>query len=191
MMNSKSSGTLQRLTQLVVLALLACPLLAGCSGPAKRTEPILTEVPVSISLQDYRSGLKMTLINDSTIALQGIKGETVQLRRAAFYSRFNHDNFTKVAADDLLEGILEAFRDRGFGRIQAPGAAPDRATGASTGITIQQNGRSHHVLFSTRLPKEDQQTYADCRKVFMAVYNQVDQYQSASIIPETKPKFRN
>lgn len=180
---STAAGTLLTLGTLI--------LGLSCAGSTKRTPvPEVSGHPTAITLRDYRSGIVLTLINDSALIDLNVPGENVPLRRAAYYSRLDRQASAKVTDDVYVAGILEAFDDRGYFGLASGGPAPDRVAEASTSLEVTQDGQSQHMLFSIRLPRSSQEAYQNCRKVFSEVYNRVDQYRSASSIPTMTPKVR-
>jgi len=175
----------------ILLTLGALILGPSCASNATRsTIPEVSGHPTVITLRDYRSGIILTLINDSALVELNVQGESVPLRRAAYYSQLDRQASAKVTDDVYVAGILEAFDDRGFFGLASGGSAPERASEASTSLEVTRDGLSQHMLFSIRLPRPSQQAYQDCRKVFSEVYNRVNQYRSASSIPTLTPKVR-
>ncbi|MDP6387123.1 MAG: hypothetical protein QGI93_13090 [Planctomycetota bacterium] len=174
-----------------LIALGALFLSLSCAGnPERASLPEVSGHPTTITLRDYRSGIVLVLINDSTLIERNVPGENVPLRRAAYYSQLDRQANAKVTEDRYVAGILEAFDDWSYSELANPGSAPERAAEASTSLEVTRNGRSQHMLFSIRLPRSSQEAYQKCRKVFSEVYNRVDQYRSASSIPTTTPKVR-
>lgn len=163
----------------------------SCAGNTKRASmPEVSGHPTAITLRDYRSGIVLTLVNDSMLIERNVPGENVPLRRAAYYSQLDREASAKVTEDRYVAGILEAFDEWDYSDLANAGPAPARATEATTSLEVTQDGRSQHMLFSIRLPRSSQEAYQKCRKVFSEVYNRVDQYRSASSIPTMTPKVR-
>lgn len=174
-----------------LLTLGALTLGLSCAGNTKRAS--VQEVsghPTAITMRDYRSGIVLTLVNDSMLIEYNVPGENAPVRRAAYYSQLDRQASAKVTEDRYVAGILDAFDEWDFSELANAGPAPDRAAGASTSLEVTQDGRSQHMLFSIRLPRSSQEAYQNCRKVFSEVYNRIDQFQSASSIPTLTPKVR-
>jgi hypothetical protein len=174
-----------------LLTLGALALGLSCAGNTKRTSaPKVSDGPTAITLRDYRSGITLTLINDSTLIARNVPGDNVALRRAAYYSQLDRQANAKVTENKYIAGVLEAFDDWGYFGFAGAGPAPERAVDATTSLEVSQDGRTQHMLFSIRLPRPSQDAYQKCRKVFSEVYNRIDQFQSASSIPTMTPKVR-
>ncbi|GEM_PF-2327064 len=178
-------------TAKIFLTTLGLTLGLSCAAsPERNSVPTASGHPASITLRDYRSGIVLTLINDSVLLARNVPGDNVPLRRAAYYSQLDRQSTAKVAGDELVEGMMQAFENRGFFGIATGGPSPERASDVSTSLEVSRNGRSDHLMFSTRMSRDGQLVYSDCRKVFSEVYNRVDQYYSASSIPTAVPKAR-
>jgi len=175
----------------ILLALTALALGFSCAGnPERKSVPTASGQPASITLRDYRSGIVLSLINDSVLVERHMAGDNASLRRAAYYSQLDRQATDKVTDDALVAGILEAFDDRGFFRLAKAGQAPERVQEATTSLEVSRDGRSAHMLFSMRMPRSSQEAYRDCRKVFSEVYNRIDQYHSTSSVSTQVPKIR-
>ncbi len=183
--------TLKSTAARTLLTLGALALGLSCAGNTKRASaPEVSGRPTAITLRDYRSGITLTLIDDSTLIARNVPGDNGALRRAAYYSQLDRQANAKVTEDRYVAGVLEAFDNWGYFGLAGAGPAPERAAEASTSLEVTQDGQSQHMLFSIRLPRSSQEAYQNCRKVFSEVYNRIDQFQSASSIPTLTPKVR-
>ncbi|HIF41160.1 MAG TPA: hypothetical protein EYQ74_08685 [Planctomycetes bacterium] len=174
-----------------LLTLGALTLGLSCAGNTKRASmPEVSGHPTNITFRDYRSGIVLTLINDSMLVEMNVAGENVTLRRAAYHSQLDRPASAKVTDDVYVAGLLKAFDEWGYFGLASAGLAPERAGEASSSIEVSKDGRSQHILFSARLSRSSQEAYQDCNKLFREMHNRVAQWRSASSIPTVTTKVR-
>jgi hypothetical protein len=113
---------------LACLALALAPLAACASAPAEAR-------PQRVAFVDYRNGTHLELVNETHTG------------RVEQYSEVRADASRKVQTDEVMQGLVEVLRERGFDRQARPGPAPRASDGqAVMALEIADGDRVEHVL---------------------------------------------
>jgi hypothetical protein len=170
-----------------LLPILALALFAGCSSTPRSggTGPDIDGEPTRVSFRDYRSSVRLTLINDAFLVNGGIEGETAQLRAAAFYSNRNQDLNVKVISNALMEGMLEYFDEKGFSSNAQDGKGPPstmRGPNLSTSLEVGVSQRYRNWRFDPSwrtAPSKVAKNYVEAKDVFLNIHREIQAWQAA------------
>jgi len=169
---------------LLVLAWLA---LAACSGTgsSRQLEPsVPSAAPKVVTFRDYRTNLRLGIVNDGFLASRGFEGSTASDRRVAYYSTPGVDLMVKATSDRLLDGLLEYFEDQGFSRYATQGPAPpENVSNArlTTSLEVIVGGKARTWLFDVdwsqaKPTPKAMSRYLETRNVFLEAHRQIEQY---------------
>ena len=162
---------------------IALFLAAGCAAPARDGLGATAGSPARVSLQDHRTGGRLTLVNDAHLERTGVAGANAAERRAAYYSTTRRDAATKVTTDEVMDALLDHFEQEGFGRAALAGAAQAGDAAVSQSLEVVVDGQARHMLGRRGMALEPARTFRTCRDAFVELYNQTYQLQSV----ETRP----
>jgi hypothetical protein len=162
---------------------IAWLLAAGCAAPTRDGLGATGGSPARVSLQDHRTGGRLTLVNDAHLEHTGVTGANAAERRAAYYSTTRRDAATKVTTDEVMDALLDHFDQEGFGSAALAGPAPPGDAAVSQSLEVVVDGQARHMLGRRGMALEPARTFRTCREAFVALYNQTYQLQSV----ETRP----
>jgi len=137
-----------------LLACLLLGLLAACTStpPAPR--------PQRVTYFDLRSGARFELVNET---------HTGRLEQ---YSEVRSDAARKVQTDEVMQGLVEVLRDRGFDDQARPGPAPRAGEGESVmALEIEDGDKIEHVLGYRGMPEAELRRLLELRQDFLELYN--------------------
>lgn len=160
---------------------------AACSGTGstRQPEPVTpTAAPKVITFRDYRTNLRLGIVNDGFLASRGFEGPTARERRVTYYSTPGVDVMVKATSDRLLEGLLDFLEDQGFSRYAMDGPAPPESVSnnrLTTSLEIIIEGRARTWLFDvdwtrTQPAPKAMSKYLKARNVFLEAHREIEQY---------------
>ena len=127
--------------------------------------------PVRVSFRDYRTGTELALVNES------------HTDRLDLYSKQRSDASTKVAADEIVDALIEYFEDQGFYRSAREGRAPVRTDEWTQAIEVETPDGAKTLLAGRASNASDAETFRESRDAFIAIYNNVYQAQAVEATP--------
>lgn len=171
----------------IVLVFLACGACSSTGG--SRGTNAAPGTPTVVTFRDYRSHLRLAIVNDGFLASRGLEGATASERRVNYYSTLGVDLMVKATSDRLVDGLLEFLDDQGFSQYAVDGPAPpenvnnDRLT---TSLEVIVDGRPRTWLFDVgwsrnNSPPQVMRKYQDARNVFLEAHRQIEQYATGGI----------
>jgi hypothetical protein len=172
---------------LIVLVFLGC---GACSNTSSsRGANASPGTPVVVTFRDYRSHLRLAIVNDGFLAARGLEGATASERRVNYYSTPGVDLMVKATSDRLVDGLLEFLDDQGFSQHATDGPAPpENVSNAqlTTSLEVIIDGRPRTWLFDvgwsrSASPPRAMRSYADARNVFLEAHRQIEQYATGGI----------
>ncbi len=154
---------------------LAALVVASCASSSKATtaenSPERTR-PLLVRLVDWRSGQRLTLVDESHTERSKLYSTTTSISEAG----------TKVASDEILEETVKYFRDQGFFARALPG--PSAQGGQAQSLDVEQPEGTVHMDLGPGLKPADADVFRSCRKAFGDIYNRVFQLQSVKEAPD-------
>jgi hypothetical protein len=140
--------------------LAACAtVLAACAGAPKAADPSSGE-PQRIALVLYRNPRVLELVSEAHTA------------RLAQYSEVRESAGRKVQSNELMEALVEAFRERGFASLARNGPAPRTAgPDAYWALEVEDDAGVAHAILSKSLSQADVRTCLELKNAFLEVYN--------------------
>ncbi|MDA1264868.1 MAG: hypothetical protein O2816_07305 [Planctomycetota bacterium] len=174
---------------LLCLVLYCClgvlPSCASTGGSARGTS---AASPVSVTFRDYRSGVRLTIVNDGYLVKMGIKGENADLRRAAYHSSEDVDLWTKILPDEVMDGLISGLDQEGFREHAQSGPAPRetaRSSGLTSGLEMIVGGNASHWNYnpswSITSPPAEANRYKKARDGFLDVHRKIEQYARGGV----------
>lgn len=186
-----------------LLILLVCALPIACagtgssssygsgSGGANQPPVIENAQPTAVSFRDYRTGMRMTVINDAYLVKLGYEQETADLRRAAFYSSRYVDVHTKVTHDAYMQGLMQFLDQQGYKQYSTIGAAPREDAGPmgwTTSVEVRE-GESKLTWrfdpewksYTKRNAPKEVLKYMDAKNGFLDFHRAIDQWSVGSL----------
>ena len=158
-----------RALALAALALASCASSSNATG--SETSPERTR-PLLVRLIDWRSGQRLTLVDESHTERSKLYSTTKSISEAG----------TKVASDEILEETVKFFRDQGFFSRAAPG--PASQLGQAQSLDVETPEGTVHMDLAPGLKPADADVFRACRKAFGDIYNRVFQLQSVKESPD-------
>ncbi len=163
------------------LSALAVTTFCGCASEGSRpddakapTQPDATKA-VELRYRALTQNLSFGLVNESHSNRTELYSERQPLDRAT----------TKVSPDEVVDAIVEYFRDEGFFEIAVRGAAPASATkGASQMLEVALPEGRYHAALRKGVSKEYATTFQTCAKALLDVYNSTMQLQAVEDAPD-------
>ncbi|HVS11338.1 MAG TPA: hypothetical protein VMS76_15820, partial [Planctomycetota bacterium] len=146
-----------------LVALLAT--LAACASGSKAGErggtgPAKKRPPQRVLLVDYRSNVRLELVNSS---------HTDPVEQ---YSAVRADANRKVQSDDVMSGLVEVLRSHGFDELAQAGPAPKRAGEAVLwAMEIEEPRGVSHAVATRSAPKPAQAKLVLLKRAFLEIYN--------------------
>jgi hypothetical protein len=148
---------------LACLALALAPLAACASAPAEAR-------PQRVAFVDYRNGTHLELVNETHTG------------RVEQYSEVRADASRKVQTDEVMQGLVEVLRERGFDRQARPGPAPRASDGqAVMALEITDGDRVEHVLGWRGMSADDRAELLALAQNFVALYNETYGLQAVEV----------
>jgi hypothetical protein len=159
----------RRVLALAAAALVSCASSSkttGSESSPERTRPLL------VRLVDWRSGQRLTLVDESHTERSKLYSTTKSISEAG----------TKVASDEILEETVKFFRDQGFFSRALPG--PAAQGGQAQSLDVEMPEGTVHMDLAPGLKPADADVFRACRKAFGDIYNRVFQLQSVKEAPD-------
>ncbi|HEV8113825.1 MAG TPA: hypothetical protein VGR31_13700 [Planctomycetota bacterium] len=159
-------------SRVLLLALLA---LGACSsaGASKAGDAPVSTRPLRVHFVDWRSGQKLTLVDQSHTDRSKLYSSARSLDEAG----------TKVTTDEVLEETLKFFKDQGFFEHARAGAAAGGGDTAQS-LEVETPDATVHMDLGRTTTAGDQRIFRTCRDNFAALYNNVYQLQSVDQAPD-------
>jgi hypothetical protein len=152
--------------------------LAGCatSAPAAaapRTAPDASKA-VELRYRAFAQGLSLGLVNESHSSRVDVYSERKPIDRAT----------TKVSPDEVVDAIVEYFRDNGYFEIAVRGAAPaNPPAGATQVLEVVLPDGPWHALARPGVTADFARTFQACRQALLDVYSATMQLQAVDEAP--------
>lgn len=165
----------------ILAASLAATIVAGCSSPsssgAAATGSAKTGRPVEIRYRAVSANATFGLVNESHTDRTQLYSSRLPLDAAS----------TKVSPDEVVDAMVDYFREQGFFEHAQAGAMPANAPSGVTQI-LAVTTVDGPVLFALRTgaPTEQARSFQTCAKAFFDVYNNTIQLQSVDRAPDWK-----
>lgn len=149
----------------VLLACLAAALAACASGSSAPSGA--SGEPLRVTLRDYAGGARFELLS------------AAPEERVRYYSAARRDASRKIAEAEVLEVLVEYLEREGLARHGRPGKLPSSGGGALTrGFEIEGPVGVVHWAVGVDTPAEERRRMVECSTGFLAVYNEVQGYQT-------------
>jgi len=163
------------------LSSLAGTTLSGCASEGSRVAdakaPTQPDAKKAVELR-YRAvtqNLSFGLVNESHSNRADLYSERQPLDRAT----------TKVSPDEVVDAIVDYFREQGFFEIAVRGAAPANVSqGASQMLEVALPDGQFHAVLRKGVTKEYATTFQTCAKGLLDVYNSTMQLQAVDDAPD-------
>lgn len=173
---------------LLSLVLLLAGAACSSTGGGNRSDLDPAE-PLAVTFRDYRSGIRVRVVNDGYLLSRGVEGETPELRRAAYYSSPEVDLMTKVATDLVAGKLIEFLEHQGFFEYADDGPAPPETAKAdrlTTSIEVSVDGEARSWLFerawtSASPPPREAKRYVVAKNGFLDLHGLIEQYAAGGI----------
>lgn len=146
--------------QILLLAALAAGLGACASDAGTSGGAALTGNPQRVAFIDYRSKQRLELVNESHTG------------RIELYSETRSDASRKVQTDEVVAGLVDMMKDKGFERLALVGAAP--AGGDATlaiAVELEEDGEVRHVRGLRGMEPNDHKAVMTMYKGIIDIYN--------------------
>ncbi len=165
---------------LLVTALLAT-ILIGCSSPssASAAEAASTKTgrPVEIRYRAVTSNANFGLVNESHTSRTELYSSRLPIDAAS----------TKVSPDEVVDAVVDYFREQGFFELAQPGAMPvNPPQGTSQILAVTTPEGAVTLMLRPGASTEHARCFQTCAKAFFDVYNATMQLQSVDRTPDWK-----
>jgi len=189
--HSRGAALLARLTLAVgasAIALIA--VLPGCSsGGAKSSGPgEKTGRPIELRYRAVAKNLSFGIVNESHTDRTELYSSRQPLDKAT----------TKVSPDEVVDAIVEYFRDEGFFAIAQSGSAPrNPPAGASQILEVSLPEGPYFAVMQPGVSADFVAKFQTCSKALLDVYNSTMQLQAVDGTPDwgggnqSSPRPRN
>jgi hypothetical protein len=148
---------------LACLALALGPLLSCASAPVEAR-------PQRVAFLDYRNGTHLELVNETHTG------------RVEQYSTVRGDASRKVQTDEVMQGLVEVLRKRGFDSLARPGPAPRASDGQGVmALEIADGERVEHVLGWRGMPADERAELLALTQNFVDLYNETYGLQAVDV----------
>lgn len=160
---------------LSLLLSLVCA--CGTTGGLTRGANQSGDDAVELRFTDSISGQTLGIINDSWLKVNGYQGDTSGDRRTNFYSRktVKAQAGFKVAEDEVMSGILEAFELSGYSDHARQGTP---IGDLRQSLVVSRAGATSYVFSDKGMPLDQHKAFIEIVKSFTAVYNHLPQFQA-------------
>lgn len=162
---------LLRACALVALGFLAA--LPACSSTGGSLDAVGT--PARIRFVSGRSLQTFELVNETHTG------------RVELYSATRENADTKVQEDEVVDEVLDYFKNLGLFERTQPGVAPPAGGAYSSTLEIDVAGNPVHFAIGQGSSTEDRTLFAQCLSAFLVIYNETYQLQSVERHPEWSP----
>jgi hypothetical protein len=151
---------------LAVLTIFACG--STGSGGGGQGPETTTGDSIRVNWHDYRSGLRLELVSRS------------HTDRKELYSTSRSEASTKVQEDLYMLALVDDFlRGEGYYDVARRGPAPSASNdGDWHALEVELNGEVTHLTVGTGTSKQVADTYNNCRRGFIELYNATDALQT-------------
>ncbi len=173
------AGTSARRALLATASLLLATLVSapGCSSGGTRASAAgaKTGQPVELRYRAIAKNLSFGLVNESHTDRTELYSARQPLDKAT----------TKVSPDEVVDAIVEYFRDQGYFDIAQPGAAPRTPPpGASQILEVMLPEGSYHAVMAPGVSPDFITKFQTCSKALLDVYNSTMQLQAVENAPD-------
>jgi len=166
---------------LPLLPALSLAFLASCASEGSRAEeskvPTQQDASKAVELR-YRAlakNVSFGLVNESHSNRTELYSERQPIDRAT----------TKVSPDEVVDAIVDYFREQGFFDIAVRGAPPANvAQNASQLLEVALPDGLYHAALRKGVTKEYATTFQTCSKALLDVYNSTMQLQAVEETPD-------
>lgn len=171
------SRTIRAVLTALALTILPLAVLPGCSssGSASDARPEKTGKPIELRYRAIASKLSLGLVNESHTDRTELYSERQPVDQAT----------TKVSTDEVVEAIVEFFRDQGYFEIAQSGAAPTNPpAGTSQILEVVLPEGAYHAVLRTGVTADHITKFQTCAKALVDVYNSTMQLQAVDAAPD-------
>jgi len=156
---------------LVTFVLCAC--LGACAsvgpGGGSRRHSLQAGAPGRVTLVDYRTSNRLTLVNEA------------HTDPSELYSEKRASASTKVTSNEVFEAMLGHFGEKGFWRASSPGYAPiSGGESMRKAIEVETPEGVRYLALDLRDVKKNYETLLACSTAFIQIYNLTDQNQAVT-----------
>ncbi|MCY2961576.1 MAG: hypothetical protein NTY35_15545 [Planctomycetota bacterium] len=172
---SLSFGAVPRLlgTLLVLAGLAALP---GCSSGGAQSDSAAhkTGKPIELRYRAIAKNLSFGIVNESHTDRTELYSSRQPIDQAT----------TKVSPDEVVDAIVEYFRDQGFFAIAQSGGAPKTPPpGTSQMLEVDLPEGPYHAVLRPGVTADYAKTFQTCAKALLDVYNSTMQLQAVDSAP--------
>jgi len=174
-------GTVRLGTVLLGTVLLGTTLLSGCSSPgaaqgAEGPSP-KTGRPVEIRYHAVAKNANFGLVNESHTSRTELYSSRLPIDAAS----------TKVSPDEVLDAVVDYFREQDFFELAQPGGIPVKLPPGTTQVLgVTTPAGAMHLTLRPGASTEQARCFQTCAKAFFDVYNATMQLQSVDQTPDWK-----
>lgn len=182
-MDSSRLWNLPRLARrgLGIPSLALCAVLAGAGLPACTSGGTQSEGPA----QKTGRPIELRYLAVAKNLSFGLVNESHTDRTDLYSTRQPLDSATtKVSPDEVVDAIVEYFRDQGFFAIAQAGRAPAKAPqGVSQMLEVVTPDGPYHAVLRPGVSAQHVTTFQTCAKALLDVYNSTMQLQAVDSAP--------
>jgi hypothetical protein len=170
---SPRAGRFARMLAALALTSLGAGLAACSSSGTSAPEP--AQGPVELRYFALAKNLTFGIVNATSTDRIDLYSKAKPLDQAT----------TKVSPDEVVDAVVQYFREQGFFEIAQPRGAPRPApAGATQMIEVSLPDGKYHAILRSGVSLEFATRFQTCAKALLDVYNNTLQLQSVDEAPE-------